>query len=132
MLWDGAKPISCAADILVEYKGRFPALQVPERQPLSEVMQGISLDGPKSSDTSKEESSEEALEIEMQTHAGTEKPLSVDAQALYESLTREPQTAYRLMEKTGMSFSKFLISATELEMAGRVQAFSGRRYAKKS
>ena len=132
LLWDGAKPISCAADILVEYKGRFPALQVPERQPLSEIMQGMSLDGPKSSDTSKEESSEEAPEIEMQTHSGTEKPLSADAQALYESLTREPQTVYRLIEKTGLTFSKLLIAVTELEMAGRVQAFSGRRYAKKS
>ena len=34
LLWDGAKPVSCAADILTEYQSRFPGFPVPPAGPL--------------------------------------------------------------------------------------------------
>ena len=126
LIWDGAKPVSCAADILTEYTGRFPACTVPPREPIStfrqkpaeEEIQGL----PTFSDLPVEPSvpKEESLSS-----------LSPEAVSLYQSLTAQPVSAEELAYRLKIPVKKLFQAATELELSGKVQSFSGGRYAKK-
>ncbi len=128
LLWDGAKPVSCAADILVEFKHRFPACQIPPREPLSQICQNRHL----------EKAEEAAAPIFHSSPAvksqKQEKPemLSPSARKMYQALNREPITAEALSMKTGMDIQEIFRAATELELLGKICSFSGRRYAKRS
>ncbi len=126
LIWDGAKPVSCAADILCEYTTRFPACTVPPRQPIStfrqklpeEELQGVPAfsDFPQDAPVEKEEPLGQA---------------SPEAAALYAALTAKPVSAEELAYRLNMPIGKLFQAATELELSGKIQSFSGRRYAKK-
>lgn len=137
LLWDGAKPVSCAADILTEFKSRFPACEVPERKPLSQLMAEVSpvtnKEGLKDYCPPSEIVLPEALKTpEPFTAPVLPQELSPAAQKVYEVLGREPMTAESIHTRTGLLIQEIFQAVTELEICGRIQSFSGRRYAKKS
>lgn len=126
LIWDGAKPVACAADILTEYTTRFPACTVPSREPLSTFRQKLpeeEIKGvPSFSDLPAESSTpkEEPLP-----------PVSPEAVTLYRALTAQPVSAEELAYRLSLPIEKIFQAATELELSGKIQSFSGRRYAKK-
>ena len=157
LLWDGAKPVSCAADILTEYQSRFPGFPVPQRAPLSEL--GGAAPGPrrKSLSTAKKaaKSSSSAKAAKPSSSAKAAKPsssakaakssssakaakspqkplsgLSPKAQKLYAALSDQPVTSAELCYRTELPIQDVLVAALELELAGYLRSFSGSRYAK--
>lgn len=119
LLWDGAKPVSCAADILTEYQGRFPAFRVPQRAPLSELPPKERPQAPTEPSSSSPKAAKPSISA-----------LSPGAQRLYGALSAQPATAEELSYRTGLPMKEILEIALELELAGKLRSFSGRRYAK--
>lgn len=133
LLWDGAKPVSCAADILTEFKHRFPACQIPPREPLSQICQDKPLEQSENVTVSSSHLSHASKAREAAAEKeDIPKPLSSSAQKMYQALSREPITAEELSMKTGMHIQDIFRAATELELSGKIRSFSGRRYAKRS
>ena len=56
--------------------------------------------------------------------------LSEEALAFFQALSSEPRHITEICAQTSLSIAKALSAATELELCGFIQSFSGRRYAK--
>ena len=126
LLWDGAKPISCAADILVEYQQRFPGFGVPKRQPISylkETARDMNPPVPQKALLKKQADSAKKPKPTV--------PLSPNAEKMLGYLSASPISLEELADKSGMSTAEIFRYTTELELAQRVQTYSGRRYALK-
>ena len=139
LLWDGAKPVSCAADILTEYQSRFPGFPVPQRAPLSELGERPPAPEEKASPAAKKaaKSSSSAKAAKPSSPAkaakSPKKPLSAlspKAQKLYAALSDQPVTSAELCYRTELPIQDVLVAALELELAGYLRSFSGSRYAK--
>ena len=139
LLWDGAKPVSCAADILTEYQSRFPGFPVPQRAPLSELGERPPAPEEKASPAAKKaakpSSSAKAAKSSSSAKAAKspKKPLSglsPKAQKLYAALSDQPVTSAELCYRTELPIQDVLVAALELELAGYLRSFSGSRYAK--
>lgn len=114
LLKDGAKLVSCANDILMEYQPRFAnRLQMEESE--GDVVRLV--EQPKVAEIGKSKD---------------EPPqgVSPDAQALYCVLTSCPHAAAELSAQAGIPISRFLAAATELEICGKIRSYSGKRYSR--
>ena len=111
LIKSGAKPVSSAEEIMEEYPDRFS--------------EKIGLDGRNSDAIIKDNGgrAEEARPAD-----GEAEDLSEDARALLARLTRAPQGLSDLTAGTGLSAARALSAVTELELAGAVRSYSGRRY----
>lgn len=127
LIWDGAKPVSCAADILTEYTPRFPACTVPPREPISTFRQPVPEDEIKGIHAFPDFLAESSSKKQP---TSCEK-MSPEAKALYQALSAQPISVEELVYRTGMSIDKLFQAATELELLEKIQSFSGGRYAKK-
>lgn len=102
LIKDGAKPVTCAQDILEEYKGiQAPVHKTPIHPVKSPETESYRPDG-----------------------------LSEEALAFFQALSSEPRHITEICAQTSLSIAKALSVATELELCGFIQSFSGRRYAK--
>lgn len=109
----GAKPVSRADEILEEYSERFP--------------EKIFLDGGKTNDMIKDNGvPPKAPETENGMIADAD--LSDDAKLLYAALAKMPRHISEIGAKTKLPVPRLLSAITELELAGDVKTYSGRRY----
>jgi DNA processing protein len=120
----GAKAVSNAFDILEEYCFLFPQkLHFPEE----------------TKDNSKETLPVHKIEkVNTPEHEKPQKEytkktnedfgLSDDAKKLLTSLTAQSRTLPELSEQTGIPVQRLLTAVTELELSGKIEAKSGRRY----
>lgn len=110
----GAKPVSRAEEILEEYSGRFP--------------EKIVLDGGKTNVMIEDTDIPPENRAEPAAARPAPEGLSGDACALYGCLTAFPRHLSELGAQTGLNPARLLAAVTELELAGAVQSYSGRRY----
>lgn len=104
LIKDGAKPVTCAEDILEEYRGiTRPVFRTPEKPAPAA------------------QSSEEKPALD---------GFSKEAILFYYALSTEPRHITEICAETSLSIQQALSAATELELMGFIQSFSGRRYAK--
>lgn len=138
LIRDGAHVASCAADILAEYADRFGDLLNPDAAfameakcraeqpaktpPLPETPPPARRSGVQhrcASDT----------HSQVQPAPLRDLPLSDNAQKLLAALTEQPQTADELSQNAELPAGIMLSALTELEIAGRVRRYPGKRYA---
>lgn len=113
LIRDGAKPVSCAQDILEEYAERYP--------------EKISLDVGAADDMIKDNSAVQKQEAQKRSFP-QKADMSDDARKIYSVLTRVPVHLSKIGEKTGLSASRLLSALTELELSGAARSYSGGRY----
>ena len=130
LLWDGAKPVSCAADILTEYQSRFPGFPVPQRAPLSELGERPPAPEEKASPAAKKAAKPSSSAKAAKSPKKPLSALSPKAQQLYAALSDQPVTSAELCYRTELPIQDVLVAALELELAGYLRSFSGSRYAK--
>lgn len=109
LIQSGAKAATCAEDILEEYYDRFPRLRMPGVVPVQRVVQPDP-EPPAARKRSVEQGSPEA-------------------RLVWEHLERVPKAMAQLEIDTGLSPARLLAALTELELLGRAESYSGRRYA---
>lgn len=110
LIREGAKPVTCAQDILEEYPGRY--LEVVEEEPRENVPEF-------SAGQTALPETREAVET-----------LSPDAAKIYQALSAVPCHISELSHAAGLSVNRALAAVTELELCGKVHSFSGRRYSR--
>ena len=108
LIREGAKPVTCAEDILEEYPSFFPRCRREERCPAV-----LPPDPPE----------EEPAPLPVPQ-------LSPEGEALYRALGREPAHLSQLAAQAGLSMGAALGAVTELELGGLVHSYSGRRYSR--
>ncbi|WP_457941855.1 DNA-processing protein DprA [Caproiciproducens sp. LBM24188] len=116
LIKNGAKPVSWPEEILEEYSSRFPGL-------LNEEDAGINVVVSKAP-------------VSEQPHPGLkpnrelpdESTFSAEAVSLYYALSGVPQHITALAAQAGLSIPVLFRAVTELELAGKIQSYSGRRY----
>lgn len=117
LIKDGAKPVTCAEDILEEYAYAY-AGPVLDSKP-----EGLSI----------KQNSDQRLETPKQLPkappAIREEELSEWAVKLYQAMGWEPQPLEALSQKAGLPAARALQAVTELELSEIIQSYSGRRYA---
>lgn len=114
LLKDGAKPVTCARDILEEYENRFAQVKSP-----SGLEQTVVFHVPP------EENLVQSPEAEP---AQLPEGLSKEAQLVYNVLEQVPQSTETLLQNAELPLAALLAALTELELFGLVQAHSGQRY----
>lgn len=107
LIKEGAKPVTCAKDIIEEYTHLFVEIKY---------------------DSEPENSSQESTEVVLDENF--KKDLSDDAIKVYEVLTLDPKNVDELSIETDFKIGKLLQILTELELHGLVESQSGRRYSK--
>lgn len=115
LLREGMKAVNCANDILEEYLFRFP-----EKIHLEESTESVMLI----------ENAQEASEPVSVQEADVE-GLSPDAAALFRAFSRAPRALAEVCSEAGVPAARALSAVTELELSGKIQGYSGRRYALK-
>lgn len=116
LIQDGAKMVTCAEDILEEYRGAFPVLgksALPISRPVKERAPSYSLKIPVA----------EPKAVRL-----ADSNFSADAKRLFQQLARQPKSLAQLEVETGVSSARLLAAVTELELSGYVVSYSGRRY----
>lgn len=107
----GAKPVSESIEILEEYLERFPG---------------------KIRMNSSEQNSQANFKKESIKESAPEQRILSDvskaANQVYQALSIEPMHVSILGEKTGLPVTELLVALTELELCGKIQSYSGRRY----
>jgi DNA processing protein len=113
LIKSGAKPVSCAEDILEEYSELFP--------------EKIYLDGGKTNDMIKDNG---MIPKKQENVNYLQEPadISDDAKTVFRFLEKQPVHIEVLQEKTKMNTSRILAAITELELSGAVKTYSGGRY----
>lgn len=114
LLKDGAKLVSCANDVLVEYQSRFPG-QIRLEESEGDVVRLVEQQEPEEPEEPREEPPQD---------------VSPEAQALYRVLTNRPCAAVELSAQVGIPISQFLAATTELEICGKIRSYSGKRYSR--
>ena len=144
LLRDGAHVASCAADILTEYTDRFGDLldseaalameakrmdeQPAETPPASKIpppVRGMSVRRQQAANMREEIPSTAPAPLR-------ELPLTDNARKLLAVLTEQPQTADEISQNAELPAGLLLSALTELEIAGRVCRYPGKRYARVS
>ena len=144
LLRDGAHVASCAADILTEYTDRFGDLldseaalameakrmdeQPAETPPASKIpppVRGMSVRRQQAANMREEIPSTAPAPLR-------ELPLTDNARKLLAVLTEQPQTADEISQNAELPAGLLLSALTELEIAGRVYRYPGKRYARVS
>ena len=98
LIKDGAKPVTCAQDILEEYEGiRVPVRKTPLPPAESPETESYQPDG-----------------------------LSEEALAFFQALSSEPRHITEICAQTSLSMAKALSAATELELCGVYSIFFGK------
>lgn len=111
LIKSGAKPVSCAKEILEEYTYRFPnTIQITDAH-MSPVAVFVS-------------------ERKQNTQPQQLNPaeFSADAVKLYAQLTTAPRHISELEQMSGLTAQQTLSAITELELAEKICSQSGRRY----
>lgn len=114
LIKSGAKPVSNADEILEEYLSRFPG-----KFRLDDLSASVVIRRPPVPAAPEETFAPEPLDAS---------GFSADAAALYGALSGEPRPLPELSAAAGIPFSRFLSAVTELELAGKIRSYSGRRY----
>lgn len=113
LIRDGAKPVSCAEDILEEYTEQYP--------------EKISLDVGAANDMIKDNGAARK-QAERSCGFPENAGLSDDAKKVYGVLTARPVHLSQIGERAGLSASHLLSALTELELTGAARSYSGGRY----
>lgn len=119
LIRDGAKLVTCAEDVIEEYRGLF-SLKEPDVE-LNDS------DGRLPQEAVPEK---EMLLQENPFSDFPEEEFSRQAGLLFRQLTREPVHLDTLSRQAGLSAAESLQAVTELELGGFIQSYSGRRYSK--
>ncbi|MEG1427070.1 MAG: DNA-processing protein DprA [Oscillospiraceae bacterium] len=106
LIRDGATPVSCVEDILNEYDERFVSQR---REPVSMLID--------------EEDEKPAASIILD--------VSKIAQEVYGVLQHTPMHISQISIETGLRPSQILTAATELELMGYIESYSGQRFSRK-
>lgn len=112
LIKSGAKPVSAPNEILEEYISRFPG-----KFNLTDTQTNIIMNEAPFSEA-------EATEPEPVDLSA----FSADAAVLYGELKSEPCHITELTAKTQIPVPRLLSAVTELELAGKIHSYSGRRY----
>lgn len=123
LIREGAKPVTCAQDILDEYPGRLtpvphhPAEQEnfnlpPAEQPKEQRVKAL---------PEEESAVQESIDLS---------ELSTQGAALLSAMEKEPRHIAELAKKAGLPVSLALSAATELELLRLARSCSGGRYQK--
>lgn len=118
LLREGMRAVSCANDILQEYLFRFPG-----KIHLEESTESVML----IETAQKEQKTVQGNTEDREEPAG----LSPYAAALFRVLTCEPRPFLELCQEADIPTVCALPAVTELELAGIIQGYSGRRYSLK-
>mgnify|MGYP000932863242 FL=1 len=110
----GAKPVSSAGEILEEYSERF----------LGKIL----LDGVETNAIIKDKDIDIPKKPHEENHTHKPENLSDDAERIYSVLSKEPAHISNIEAETGLPVQCLLAALTELELAGVVRSYSGRRY----
>ena len=120
LIKSGAVPVSNAADILEQYRSRFPGkIHLSGGENAARTLATASAAPKKPKGEKPEEKPEHAPEI-----VG----FSADASAVYALLSGEPVHLSALEAQTKIPMPRLLGALTELELGGKIQAHGGRRY----
>ena len=104
LLKDGAAPVTSPGDIIEVFASSYPQL-LKEELPVEEIKTERMV----------------IREILEDTYSGA-------AKKVYACLREEPCHMLEITEKTGLSVRQILTAVTELELGGKIEAHSGRRY----
>ncbi len=130
LIKDGAKPVTCAEDILEEYRDSFPGKLLsaktnshPQKREnqldfldqINNFASSTYNDGKKSRDTKKKTKS-------------LPKELSKQALTVYQALTDQPKQVDEFSEELKVPASTVLQAITELELFHLIHSLSGKRY----
>lgn len=113
LIKNGAKPVSCAAEILEEYTYRFPNTIQLNHAHTDVVVPSAPVEERKAS---------------LQPEPLNPADFSQQAIALYAQLTKTPLHISELEQLSGLSTQQTLSAITELELAEKICSQSGRRY----
>ena len=128
LIKDGAKPVDCAADILVEYPAllKLPPMSREELQTTlfgAEEIPAVSL-----ADYQAKTKETKAVPAKIITRKPLPEGVSVEAAALYDLIEAEPVTVEALTARTQQPVNGVLSALTELEIFGLIVMHPGRAF----
>ena len=146
LMKQGAKPVSCAEDLLEEYQNtsEYACLQTQEKdtlppfgmQQLASLRDDMNLTKPKSRDVTPRKTKEKKSAASGIKKESKEKPLpkpeeldvSLLARRCYSLLGEQPKALPEIASELGEETFSLLEAVTELELLGLITALPGRRY----
>ena len=127
LLRDGAIPVSCAKDILLEYPDYVNA-QVLQKARQFEERCRKGQHNIKKPEQQRDDKEEKRFDNKKTAAVSVlEKP----AQSVYLALREQPSTVNDIVEKTKLPLQEILCQLTNLELDGLIVSHPGRRFSKK-
>lgn len=117
LIQTGAKPVTSALDIIEEYISVYP-----------ERFAGAAAEAPEHRIHKKNKPTYNEDEFQPELKEAEVLALSADAKALFDALSSSPCHIDGLAERAGLSLRQALQAVTELELAGGIVSYSGKRY----